>query len=28
VDMFNEKFGNNRELQDKVFQPQIDGNMP
>jgi bifunctional NMN adenylyltransferase/nudix hydrolase len=28
VDMFNEKFGNNRELQDKFFQPNLNGNMP
>jgi bifunctional NMN adenylyltransferase/nudix hydrolase len=28
VDMFNEKFGGNRELQEKYFQPNVDGNMP
>jgi bifunctional NMN adenylyltransferase/nudix hydrolase len=28
VDMFNDKFGNNRELQEKYFQPNVDGKMP
>lgn len=28
VDMFNEKFGGNRELQEKFFQPNVDGEMP
>jgi bifunctional NMN adenylyltransferase/nudix hydrolase len=28
VDMFNEKFGNNRELQEKCFQLNKDGKMP
>ena len=28
VDMFNDKFGGNRELQDKFFQPNMDGKMP
>lgn len=28
VDMFNEKFGGNRELQEKYFHPNIDGKMP
>jgi len=27
VDMFNEKFGGNRDLQNKFFQPNVDGNM-
>ena len=27
VDMFNDKFGGNRDLQDKFFQPNVDGNM-
>ena len=28
IDMFNEKFGANRELQDKFFKPNFDGKMP
>jgi len=28
IDMFNEKFGDNRELQEKFFRPNFDGNMP
>lgn len=28
VDMFNEKFGGNKELQNKFFQPNVDGKMP
>jgi len=28
VDMFNDKFGGNRELQDKFFQLNKDGKMP
>ena len=27
VDMFNDKFGGNRDLQNKFFQPNVDGNM-
>ena len=28
IDMFNEKFGANRELQEKFFKPNFDGKMP
>ncbi len=28
IDMFNEKFGDNRELQEKFFKPNFDGKMP
>lgn len=28
IDMFNEKFGTNRELQEKFFKPNFDGKMP
>ena len=28
IDMFNEKFGANRELQDRFFKPNFDGKMP
>jgi len=28
VDMFNDKFGGNRELQEKYFQPNMEGKMP
>lgn len=28
IDMFNEKFGANRELQEKFLKPNFDGNMP
>ena len=28
IDMFNQKFGANRELQDKFFKPNFDGKMP
>jgi bifunctional NMN adenylyltransferase/nudix hydrolase len=28
IDMFNEKFSGNRELQDRFFKPNFDGKMP